>query len=162
MAARRLILAMLVLLVLSSAVAALVPVERETASQLPDETMTEQTTGSSGELTEVTVDAGAKQAQRVAMGLGDQLVLMVRSTKAGQVEIAGLGLIDAVDRFAPARFDILPSETGDYPVRLLPLRPGDDPGRVVARVVVGEAGGSATEEPGSSTTGSTAGARAAS
>lgn len=149
---------MILLLVLSSVAAALVPVGSD-RGQPTGQTMTVDRSRPSGELVTRTLRAGASEPQTVKVSVGDQLVLQVTSKVADQVEIPGLGEIEDIDRDAPARFDLLPFEPGSYPVRLV------DAQRRVGRIVVSaqrERGGSSTDSPGSSTTASTAGARSAS
>jgi antitoxin (DNA-binding transcriptional repressor) of toxin-antitoxin stability system len=172
-AARRLILAMLVLLVLSSVLAALVPVER---NRLNGESSTSTTTEAappapSGELVRRTIAADDATPERIGLALGDQLELTVTSAKlADQVEIPAFGALDDVDPDFPARFDLLAVETGSFRVRLT------EAGRVIARIDVGptardqgkggEPGGSegrgrsgsSSDSPGNSTDSSTSGA----
>lgn len=116
-AARRLIIFMLALLVLSSVAAALVPIDRET---LRDTSTTAPSPSSepTGRLVEAEVDADAEQPQRIGIRLGDSLTLTVTASSAGLVEVVGLGLTEDVDPDAPAVFDLRPFERGSYPVRL--------------------------------------------
>ena len=141
MAARRLILVMLVLLVLSSAVAALIPVERDALEDTSTSTTTTtQEAPEAGELVERKINADAKQPTTIRMARGDQLDVTVTSSKAGQVEIVELGVFEGVDPDFPAHLDLFPVDQGTYPVRLVPDEPAGDPGRVIGRVVV-EGGG---------------------
>jgi hypothetical protein len=147
MAARRLILVMLVLLVLSSAVAALIPVERDRGDETS--TTTTATTAApppTGTLVHRHVDADRARPGTIRIDRGDQLELTVTSAKPGQVEIIELGVLEDVDRFLPARLDLLPSDQGTYPVRLVPPAPAGSEGRIVARVVV-DGRGSGQESP---------------
>ena len=151
---------MVALLVISSVVAALVPVERR-ASVSSTETTTVDRPGPSGALVTRTLHTGAKKPQTIAIELGDQLALQVTSKAPDQVEIPGFGEIADVDRDAPARFDLLPFEPGRYAVRLV------DAKQTVGWIVVRppderQHGESSTESPGSSTTALTPGARSAS
>src|SRR5438128_1723044 len=137
MAARRLILVMLVLLVLSSAVAALIPIERDRGGDSSTTTTTTTAAPSTtGALVSRHVDAGRARPQTIRIDKGDQLELTVTSAKPGQVEIIELGVFEDVDRFLPARLDLLPSDQGTYPVRLVPPAPAGSQGRIVARVIV--------------------------
>jgi hypothetical protein len=61
---------------------------------------------------------GKSPVHRVRRGL--RVVLEVRSSVAGQVEIGGLGLLQTVDPGAPATFDIVTTRPGRYDVTLLP------------------------------------------
>jgi len=174
MAARRLITAMIVLLVLSSVAAALVPVDSRTDVSSTETETTLDRPESTGELHRETLRAGAKppgagsKRGRIVIELGDQLVLRVTSPVPEQVEIPALGEIASVDPDAPAHFDLLPFEAGRYPVRLVDAR------RTVGVIVVeprgrererdadsDQPGGSSTDSPGSSTTARTPGARSA-
>jgi hypothetical protein len=137
MAARRLILVMLVLLVLSSAVAALIPVERSSDDESTTTTTTTTAAAPTGELVRAHVDADAKKAAGIRIHKGDQVELTVSSSTPGQVEIPVLGMLEDVDRFIPARFDLLPFDRGTYEVRLLPQGAPTAADRVVGRVIVG-------------------------
>jgi hypothetical protein len=116
-AARRLIVFMLALLVLSSVAAALVPIDREALRG--GSTTTTSPSTPTGRLVEATVDADREQPKRIGIRLGDSLALTVRSRSPGLVEVVGLGLTDDVDPNAPAVFDLRPDQRGDYPVRLV-------------------------------------------
>jgi hypothetical protein len=164
MAARRLILAMLVLLVLSTILATLVPVD-------PD-SLREETTSSStveaaappppgGDLVEEKISTNAPEPTRIDLRRGDQLALTVTSAKlADRVEIPAFGDSDFVDPDFPAHFDLLALEAGSFPVLL------DEARRVIARIRVGEDRGKrqgkdqgrSSDSPGSSNASSTPGA----
>ena len=159
MAARRLILAMIVLLVASSVAAALVPVEQG-ADQSSTETSPPGLPPSGGRLVTKTLRAGAEHPQTIALELGDQLSLTVTSKVPDQVAVPELGELDDVERDAPAHFDLLPFEPGRYPVRLV------DAKKAVGWIVVRpkakrQAGEKSKDSPGSSTTARTPGARSA-
>jgi len=117
-AARRLIMIMLALLVLSSVAAALVPIDREALRDTSTPTVP-PTPQPAGKSIEAEVDAGAAQPKRIELRLGDSLALTVRSRSPGLVEIVGLGLTEDVDPHAPAVFDLRPYERGSYPVQLV-------------------------------------------
>jgi len=148
-AARRLILAMVALLLISSVAAALVPVPEDSA---PPDTAPVSETRRSGELVARTLRASASKPSRIEIELGDQLSLRVISKVADEVEIPALGELADVDPDAPAHFDLLPFEPGTYTVRMR------GSGKVLGRIVVrGRAGGadqpepSSTDSPGEST-----------
>jgi hypothetical protein len=167
-AARRLIMVMLVLLELSSILAALVPVERNRPGDDSSSSTTTTTRAPapvpSGELVRRTIAADDPTPERIKLGLGDQLELTVTTAKLpDQVEIPAFGQLDDVDPDFPARFDLLALEPGSFAVRLV------DAGRVVARIEVSAGGqgkrgegGKSSDSPGSSTETSTSGARSAS
>lgn len=121
MAARRLIIVMLVLLGVSTLAAALAPVDpgRESTSTSTRSTTRERAERTGGQLVRETIDAEAKQPQTIRLPVGDQLSLRVESRHFGQVEIRGLGLLEDVAPLDPARFDILADEPGRHEVRLL-------------------------------------------
>jgi hypothetical protein len=158
-AARRLIVFMLALLLISSIAAALVPVERSRESESPSAPTAPAGDRTRGALVHRTVAADARKPAKIDIRLGDQLVLTVNSRRPDEVEIAGLGELRDVDRDAPAHFDLLPFEPGTYPVRMLEAR------RTVARIEVARyrnRKSSDSDSPGSSTAASTSGARSAS
>jgi hypothetical protein len=65
---------------------------------------------------------------------GARVVLNVSSATAGQVEVDGLGLVQAVAPAAPVTFDVIASRPGRYQVVLLPVE-GDR--RILGTLVVG-------------------------
>ena len=132
MAARRLVVVMLVLLFISSLAAALAPVRP--GEDRSDSTSTTSTTSApeppaadepEGRLVKAVVkadgDGGAKRPT-VRAGVGDQLQLRVDSRRVATVEVAGLGATEGVAPLAPARFDLLLTEAGRYPIRFLESR----------------------------------------
>lgn len=157
MAARRLLIVMLVLLGISSAIAIAIP--EPDRDDPPAEESTTGATGATGEIettdgdgtggttgetgptgTEDGTDPGPEGVRQVSVALGgrepvriqakpgNRLFLTVSSTDASEVEVEGLGLIGFADRFAPATFDLLlPGEPGKYRVRA----PGQEPSAVI-------------------------------
>jgi hypothetical protein len=123
MAARRLLIVMLVLLGISALAAALVPGQRLNQGTSSTSTTTEETTAvdtlPEGRLLTATIDAARPKLQVVQLKLGDELILLVKARVRDDVEIPALGLVEPVDPVTPARFDILPPETGSYPIRLV-------------------------------------------
>jgi hypothetical protein len=120
MAARRLVAVMLVLLFLSSLAAALAPVER------PDEDAPESTpapatkpVSDEGRLVRKTIDADAKREATVKVRVGDQLQLRVRSSKPRTIELLRLGPTDDAALGVPATFDVLATQEGTFPIRIL-------------------------------------------
>jgi hypothetical protein len=121
MAARRLIIVMLVLLGVSTLAAALAPVDpgSESTTTSTRTAQTERDEHRGGQLVRETLDAQAEEPKEIRVPVGDQLSLHVESKHFGQVEIRGLGLLDDVTPLDPARFDILADERGRHEVRLL-------------------------------------------
>jgi hypothetical protein len=132
MAARRLILAMLFLLVVSSIIVALIPIEAPERSEdsTTASTISTSTATDAGELIVRTVSADAASPARIPMQVGDQLQLTITSSVPNQVEIEALGEFENVDPNFPARMDLFPFDTGRFAVRLL-----DPPGQVATIVV---------------------------
>jgi hypothetical protein len=130
-AARRLLIVMLVLLGVSTVAAALVPVDRDA---LRDESTTTSTRADkrtpTGALVEASIGAGAPKLKAVRMQVGDQLQLRVTSPQAHEVEIPALDELEDVDPDAPATFDLLLFDEGTYNVRLV------ESGRRIGRIVV--------------------------
>jgi hypothetical protein len=121
MAARRLIIVMLVLLGVSTLAAALAPVDSgpDSTSTSTRTAQTERDERTGGQLVRETIDAQAEKPKEISVPVGDQLSLHVESKHFGQVEIRELGLLDDVTPRDPARFDILADERGRHEVRLL-------------------------------------------
>jgi hypothetical protein len=130
-AARRLLIVMLVLLGVSTVAAALVPVERDAGSDDTTTTSTPTTKRPTGRLVPKAIHAGAPEPQTVRVEVGDQLQLEVTSKSAHQVEIPRLGELEDVDPDAPARFDLLLFDRGRFPVRLVEVE------RKIGEIVVG-------------------------
>jgi hypothetical protein len=132
MAARRLVIVMLVLLFVSTLAAALIPAP-DTGDETETTRTTEPTAKPAGRELARSIDAAAKRSATIRIAVGDQLTLTVRSPRPDQVEIARLGQLEDVAPTSPARFDLLPADPGDYAVRLLGA------GRVIGRIEVAEA-----------------------
>jgi hypothetical protein len=133
MAARRLIMVLLVLLFLSSLAAALIPVEqssRDDTNSTNPTTQPSATADTGGRLVTQRVDARDDKQQTIRMRLGDQLQLIVDADGPNQVEIPAFDQLKPVDLGSPARFDLLPDMAGRYPVKLV------FGNRTVARIVV--------------------------
>lgn len=169
MAARRLILAMLVLLVLSTVLATLVPVDRDRLREESTSTATataEPDRPPEGELVRRRISADGGGRKRISLAVGDQLALAVTSSKlTDQVEIPAFSGVENVDPEFPARFDLLLLEPGSFPVMLVEAE------RRIATIAVaagrneersGQArsrgSDSSKDSPGSSSAGSTPGA----
>jgi hypothetical protein len=134
MAARRLLIVMLVLLGISILGGTLLPAQRARDRTATTETTEEEPTVRDtiprGDLLQKKIRVPAKTQLAIPIELGDQLLLAVASKRHDEVEIPKLGLVDAVNPFAPARFDILAIEEGSYPIRLVVAD------RTVGRIVV--------------------------
>ena len=128
MAARRLIIVLLVLMGISTIAAILAPPIEERSSDTDTESTT--TTGTQGEpgepgagaegsaggvLIEQTIGAFGKQAVLGGV-VGDRLALTVTSPRPTNVQVPALGLFEFADRGAPARFDLFLREEARYVV----------------------------------------------
>jgi hypothetical protein len=125
MAARRLLIVLIILLVISTVAAFLAPGPNNesrpptTIGSTPTRTTTASEPPPSGRLVRASMDSDADSPPTVRLRVGDQLSLRVSSRASDQVEIVGLGLVEAVDRDAPALFDVFADRPGSYPVLLL-------------------------------------------
>jgi hypothetical protein len=125
------VILMLVLLAVSTVAAALVPVEQASRDETSTtSTRTERRDEARGDLVPGEIDAGSRKPKVIRIRLGDQLKLRVASPRSDQVAIPGFGELEDVDPDAPAHFDLLPFETGSYPVRLV------DAKRTIGRIEV--------------------------
>jgi hypothetical protein len=136
MAARRLLIVMLVLLGISSVIAIVVPEPSERDSD-PPETAATGTTGTTGSTGTTGAQERREKAERGGADVveqtvaidragdtvdleakpGSRMILTVSSRKGTVVEVRGLGLTGFSDPYAPAVFDIyLPDEPGEYVV----------------------------------------------
>jgi hypothetical protein len=147
MAARRLLIVMLVLLGLSTLAAALVPQHSLRDGTTASTTTTQPTTTSAeppvGRSLSVNIVVGGKKVPVVAAPLckalkprceplhvGDQLSLEVLSKEQAELEIPAFGLIGVAADNSPAFFELLPREPGTIGVLFT------SPRRVAARVQV--------------------------
>jgi hypothetical protein len=136
MAARRLLILLLVLLAISTIGTLAIDPPRdddqatETQSEpAPPPTELTKAPDAARQL-EAAIDVGEKKVKVLPIAVGDQLRLRVRSARADQVEIPALGLVEPVSADAPAIFDLLLDRAGSYEVLLV------DAGRVVGRLAV--------------------------
>jgi|SRR6266508_394221 len=135
MAARRLLIILLGVLLVSTLAAALIGPEpaREpapgTTTRAEDGGVPQESHGT-GRLIEVSVQTGEPRPETIRLRPGDQLELTVRGRTPGQVEIPSFGLIDDLGPDSPAHFSLLAAEPGNLAVRLVGT------GRSVARVVI--------------------------
>ncbi len=136
MAARRLVVVMLVLLAISTLATVLLP--------RPDHRVTPATTttreppvdvspprAATGLLLVARMQISGGQPKTVRIERGDELRLEVEAPFGADVEIPGFGLTEPVTPFAAASFDLLATATGRFPVRIV------DPQRLVGQVLVG-------------------------
>jgi hypothetical protein len=140
MAARRLLIVMLVLLGLSTLAAALIPPksDRDDSTTTTPTQATQSTpaaTAPQGGLFMKGIRVDGKRIPVVPIKVGDELLLTVRSRKPDQLEIPALGLVQAVAPNAPARFDILAEAKGSYGIRFV------EADKLAARVEVKKRGG---------------------
>jgi hypothetical protein len=137
MAARRLLIVMLVLLGLSTLAAALVP-PRTTEDEDATTGTTAQTEPvpakrpAGGSFVPGVVAIEPKGISLLSVNAGDQVQLAVCWSKSDEVEVPSFGLVDPVAPAKPARFDLLFEEPGTYGVKLVSAD------RVVARIKVGQ------------------------
>lgn len=137
MAARRLLIVMLILLGLSTLAAALVP-QRALRNGTTSGTKTTQSSPTTpSPITDVLppvaeITVGGKKFPVVApVHVGDQLTLLVRSRRPRQISIPEFGLIGFATRDTPARFELLPTTPGTFGILF------------AARHVIGEGVGAA-------------------
>ena len=137
MAARRLLIVMLILLGLSTLAAALVPqgalrngtTTGTTTTQSIPTTPSVPITDVLPPVAEITV--GGKKFPVVApVHVGDQLTLLVRSRRPKEISIPEFGLIGFATEDTPARFELLPSTPGTFGILFAPS------GKVVGRIEV--------------------------
>jgi hypothetical protein len=138
MAARRLIVVMLVLLGLSTIVAALVPAPQNsgngpgpvgrgqaTRPKPPTETGAVKPAGFTS--ARIEVSRGAPPVVRVRPG--ERLVLLVGGRVGDDISIPAFGLTETMTPTAPARFDLIVDRSGRFAVRAFSAD------RVVGRIV---------------------------
>ena len=94
--------------------------------------------GSAGTSTPVTASMSAEANERQALDAGRPATLEVSVEQPGEIAIPLLGLSAAAEPLTPARFELLPSETGRYPVEFTPA--AGDESRSAGTLVVREPG----------------------
>src|SRR5512133_2659741 len=120
MAARRLLIVMLVLLGVSTLAAALVPQRTLNEAGTTGTTTTQPTTPtapvpSPAFLRPTKITVGGKKFPVVSpIKVGDQLSLLVRSRFPAEIEIPEFGLVGFASPNAPARFELLPDSPGTF------------------------------------------------
>lgn len=150
MAARRLLIVLLVLLGVSTLVAALVPPRslRESSTEATERTETGAAPSAPiGNHFPVTIEVGGKTVPVVAcppakqrsarcepIRVGDRLTLTVTSRRPAELEIPSFGLIGFAAPNAPAIFELAFDSAADYGIRFT------DTGKVAARIQVLAAG----------------------
>ncbi len=117
---------MLVLLVLSSVAAALVPVEerqRDESSTTTTSTSTSELP--SGGLLSRSIDVATRKPTRIKAQAGDLLELVVTSPRPAQVAIPALDELEDTDPELAARFNLYLLDTGKYPVEVIETDGGE-------------------------------------
>ena len=138
MAARRLLIVMLILLGLSTLAAALVPQRAPRNGTTTGTTTTQSIPTTPMPITDVLppvaeITVGGKKFPVVApVHVGDQLTLLVRSRRPKQISIPEFGLIGFATEDTPARFELLPSTPGTFGILFATS------GKVVGRIEVVE------------------------
>ena len=84
---------------------------------------------------ESAVDFNVDRPRTRRVESGRATTVRVHVESAGQVQIRGLGQSSDADEVTPARFDLLPSRPGRYPVEFIPAA-GDTPEPVGTLVAV--------------------------
>ena len=138
MAARRLVMVMLVLLGLSTLAAAFVPppssrngtTTQATRTRVPSQA--EQAPPTGGRLVEASVTITNGKPRTIRLRPGDELRLSVGGGFGDLVEIPAFGLTETMSPYAPAQFDLIPDREGRFAVRAV------DANRVAAWIVVSE------------------------
>jgi hypothetical protein len=119
-AARRLVAILILMLVLSTIAAVLLPAPRDPIGGTTA-TTTSTTAGARAEQGRlVRAEFFARRHGQVArLRVGDELLLRVRGHHADQVELRGLGLVEPIGRDLPADFDVFAERPGGYDVVLV-------------------------------------------
>jgi hypothetical protein len=153
MAARRLLIVMLVLLAVSTLAAALVPPRafREDTESSPTGTEATETAtepapapAPSGQEVQARIFVGGPKIPVVPVALGDQLALTVCSREAiDLIEIPLVGRVDPISPGVPVHFNLLLESQGSYALRFV------ERDAVVARIEVGPRQPAAPEGPAS-------------
>ena len=115
MLARRLLIALAVLMALTALTASLAP--RQTAPPQQDSATPAAPAAPAREPVEETLDAGG-EGQRVVARVGQDVTIIVRSEKLDTVSLGEVG-VKTTEPDSPARFELLADVPGTYPIELL-------------------------------------------
>ena len=115
MLARRLLIALAVLMALTALAASLAP--RKTAPQREASATRRRPSQAAREPVEETLDAAA-EGQRVVARVGQTVTIIVRSDTLDTVTLAELGA-ETTEPDSPAHFELLADAPGTYPIELL-------------------------------------------
>jgi hypothetical protein len=142
-AARRLVVVMLVLLGISTLVAAFLPppdnpspADRQQSQPRAKQRQAKPPPPASrtGVLLVAQMPISGRRPRTVRIERGDELRLTVTAPFGADIEIPGFGLTSTVTPYAGAQFDILATDRGSFPVIVV------DSGRIAGRVLVGRPG----------------------
>src|SRR5829696_622196 len=142
MAARRLLIVMLVLLGLSTLAAALVPQGTLNEGDTTGTTTTQPTTTNAtvpnpAFLRPTKITVGGKKFPVVSpVAVGSQLTLLVRSRFPSEIAIPGFGLIGFATPNTPARFALLADTPGSFGIVFGSSAKTGGEGKTPARIVV--------------------------
>jgi hypothetical protein len=119
MAARRLLIVMLVLLGLSTLAAALVPQRTINEGSTTGTTKTQTTTTTSSTTIatvppQIPIKVGPKRLPLVRAHVGDQFTLLVTSVHPKEISIPEFGLLGFASANTPARFELLTPTRGTF------------------------------------------------
>jgi hypothetical protein len=140
MAARRLIVVMLVLLGLSTLVAALVPAPQSSEDGPGTPTGPAGGPGArrpshgAGGLVTARIRVSDRSPEVVRVRPGQRLVLLVGGAVGDDISIPAFGLTETMAPTAPARFDLIVDRAGRFPIRAFGTE------RPVGSIVSGSAG----------------------
>jgi hypothetical protein len=128
MAARRLMIVLMALIAVSMAITVIAqPLRNRFGPPGATSTTTSATTSEAAAAkakappsddngNEVIATLSPSSARKVQVEVGDQLTLFVKVVEPAEVSIPGLGLLAYADAYAPARFDLLPTQPGSFVV----------------------------------------------
>ena len=116
MLARRLLIALAVLMALTALTASLAPRETRASARTHSATPAAPL-APAPEPVEETLDAGG-EGQRVVARVGQNVTIVVRSEELDTVSLGDLG-IETTEPDSPARFELLADAPGTYPIELL-------------------------------------------
>jgi hypothetical protein len=115
MLARRMLMFVALLFVVTALAAGLAPPPRTRTQRFDD---TSPPRGRAVVL-QRTLDAAQPKPRVLTVRTGDVLSLTVRSDTTDAVELQGLGALRPIDPSTPVTFDVLPEVPGEYPVVLV-------------------------------------------
>jgi hypothetical protein len=133
---RRALLLFAIVLMLAALVTSVSRPQRERESTGPPTTSAPEAAPGPGGTSEELRVPGPRGRRTARLTGGAAATLVVRVEEDGEVALPELGLTEPATPLAPARFELIGDQAGDYEIRFTPAEGGES--RAIGRLVVGQ------------------------